>query len=207
MSIKLIIFDFDGTLADTFVIVEKIIDKYKKDYNLEYLTDADIQSFRGQEIWEIIKKLEIPIIKVPFLIARIRSSLRNLIDEVKPFDGIDKVIKGLNQQGFELGIVTTNSIDIVQRFLENYNLNYFTFIKSANFFLGKSQIINDIISSKAIDKEQVIYIGDETRDIEACQSIGIKIISVTWGYQTREILSRHSPDYLVDRPDSILKTI
>jgi phosphoglycolate phosphatase len=206
-KIPLIIFDFDGTIANTFVMVEKIIDKYKADYILGYLTDQDMESFRGKEIWEIVKKLKIPIFKLPFLIAKIQSSLNQLIDAVKPFKNMDKLIKTLHEQGFELGIVTTNSQKNVQQFLLNHQLEYFSFIKTANFILGKTSVLKTVLKEKNLKAEDVIYIGDEVRDIEACQSVGINIIAVSWGYQTKAILQHHQPDFLVDKPEEITNLI
>jgi len=52
--------------------------------------------------------------------------------------------------------------------------------------------------------EDVIYIGDEVRDIEAARAAGIKIASVTWGYNLESILTENKPDYIVTQPRDLL---
>ena len=55
--------------------------------------------------------------------------------------------------------------------------------------------------------QEIIYVGDEVRDIQACKKIGVKIIAVSWGYNSKEILDREKPDYLVNKPIEIPKIL
>jgi phosphoglycolate phosphatase len=60
---------------------------------------------------------------------------------------------------------------------------------------------------KNISPAQAIYIGDETRDIEACKKVGIPIISITWGMNNKEILSTLNPDQMAHSPLEIIRCI
>ena len=207
MVLKLIIFDFDGTIADTFPLILQIFNQFKADYNLEDLTSADIENFRNQEIWEIIKQLKIPIIKVPFLDLKFKQELMKNLDKIEVFKDIDKIILQLKKQHYALGIVSSNSKTIIQKFLIKRHLQAFDFIQESNLLKGKAKVIKQILREYNLQPEEVVYLGDETRDIEACRQAGINIISVSWGYQTARILQKHQPDYLVQKPKEILDII
>ncbi len=55
-----------------------------------------------------------------------------------------------------------------------------------------------------MNSEEVIYVGDETRDIEAAKKINSKVIAVSWGFNTKEALARHNPDFLIHQPSELL---
>ena len=105
-----------------------------------------------------------------------------------------------------MGIITSNSKKNVEKFLKKHNLNdIFDFIDSSTRILGKSYQIKSIIKKHRLDKDSVLYIGDETRDIEATKKVGIKVAAVTWGFNSSERLSQFSPDYLIDEPEQLIR--
>jgi phosphoglycolate phosphatase-like HAD superfamily hydrolase len=53
----------------------------------------------------------------------------------------------------------------------------------------------------------VLDVGDEVRDIETARQAGVAVAAVTWGFNSRELLARHAPDYLVERPEPILSLL
>ena len=70
---------------------------------------------------------------------------------------------------------------------------------------GKHTTLKRLIKKYDLVKKEVIYIGDEIRDIEACKKAGIECIVVTWGYNSRKALQQQNPDYMIDRPADLLK--
>jgi len=64
-----------------------------------------------------------------------------------------------------------------------------------------------VVREHKLDKNNVIYVGDETRDIRSARKSQIPIVAVTWGFNATEILSQHQPDYLVDHPSELLGAI
>ncbi|NMB56666.1 HAD-IA family hydrolase [Candidatus Beckwithbacteria bacterium] len=207
MKKKLIIFDFDGTIADTLTVVKDIILDLKTEYHLEKLTEKDIEQFRNQEIWQIAQKLNIPIIKVPFFIFKIQKLLSRKIDQIKPFPHIPHLLQDLARQKYELGIISNNNQRNIKKFLQKEHIDFFHFIEESNFFLGKAKVLEKILQEKNLQKGEIIYIGDETRDIKACQSIGVQIIAVAWGYQKKAILTQHRPNYLASNAKEIKEII
>jgi HAD superfamily hydrolase (TIGR01549 family) len=199
---KTIIFDFDGTLADTINLSVKCVNLLAEKYDLEPI--ANIKELRKKSIKDIIKEnLELPWYKVIFLIKEVRSLLEDNLDEIKLFSGIKPLLNQL-KKNYTLGIVTSNNTFIVKEVLKKYSLDMFSFIHSDGSLRGKGRIIKKIIQKQNLKPEETIYIGDEVRDIIAIRKAGIKIISVTWGFNSKEILLENKPDFLVDKPKDML---
>lgn len=72
---------------------------------------------------------------------------------------------------------------------------------------SKKDNILEIKEIKFIDDNNVVYIGDETRDVEAAKKVGIEIISVCWGFNYKEILQTLNPNFIVESPEEILPCI
>jgi phosphoglycolate phosphatase-like HAD superfamily hydrolase len=73
--------------------------------------------------------------------------------------------------------------------------------------MGKPREFHRILKKRKVAKDEVIYIGDESRDVEAARESGIKVISVTWGYNSREALSAHRPDFIAETPDELQQIV
>lgn len=123
--------------------------------------------------------------------------------EVALFPGIRELVLELKARGVGLGILTSNSEENVRKLLRARGLDVFDFIHSESNLLGKNRALLHLLQKHALNRESVLYVGDEVRDIEACQKISVAIIAVTWGFHRRELLGRHHPTYLVDSADEI----
>ena len=76
-------------------------------------------------------------------------------------------------------------------------------IKACN----KTKIINNVLRQKQIKTQEVIYVGDETRDIEASKKANVKICSVTWGFNSEEALAKENPDFLIHHPRELVEIV
>ena len=98
-----------------------------------------------------------------------------------------------------LGILTSNTEENVRQFLSKNELEFFDFIRAGKSVFGKSHMINKIIKQNQTEKNNVFYVCDEVRDIEAAKKSGIKSIAVTWGYNTEDALVKEKPDFIVKK--------
>lgn len=204
---KIIIFDFDGTIADSFPPMVKILKKQVKEMGYGDLTDKQIEIMRSMRPLDIIAHFKFPFWKIPKLIQTVREELFNQIDKVKMFQGINELINDLKTKKIKYGILTSNSKKTVEAFLNVNNLNGFDFIESETNIFKKSSHLAFIIKKYFLNKKDVIYVGDEVRDIEACREVGVDVISVTWGYNSKVVLKKNNPTFIVDTPSEILKTL
>jgi phosphoglycolate phosphatase-like HAD superfamily hydrolase len=79
------------------------------------------------------------------------------------------------------------------------------FIYTSTLF-GKSRALSQALSKEHLDPREVIYIGDEVRDVEACQKCGLNVIAVTWGLNSQTAL-RNTGTPTVDHPAELLNQL
>ena len=200
---KLILFDFDGTIADTIELGVPIFNELAKKHN--FLGIKNIDELRNVTLREFFKNHEVPKLKFPFYFKEFLKELHKQIDKVQVYDEMDDVVKKLNKN-YKLGIVSSNSKENIKKFLKINDLEFcFDFVYNYSLLFGKAQIFKKIMRLKKLDKKDLVYIGDELRDIEASKKAGIDIISVTWGFNNKEILMKKNPTFIADKPKDILK--
>lgn len=205
---KVVIFDFDGTIADTFDSVLKITHDLAIEYGYQPPTPEDVKRLRSLDSREIIKQSGIPFFRLPFLLKRLKAELRQEIQNLKPIPGMKEALIALYQQGHALGIVTSNSQENVGIFLEAQGLsNLFAFVYSGTTLFGKGRVIRHLIFQHDLNPQKIIYVGDETRDIEAAKRIPIQVVAVSWGFNTEEALAQQNPDFLIRDPQELVSVI
>jgi phosphoglycolate phosphatase len=208
MTIKVIIFDFDGTIADTHDALLEITNRLSGEFGYKPLDREELEFLKTLSSREIVKRSQISLIKIPFLLKRVKTELGKEIRELKSVTGIETALIQLKRQGYQLGIVTSNQKDNVIAFLEKNNLYLlFNFIYSGASLFGKDKILNQIINQYNWLPDEVIYVGDETRDITAAKKSRVKAIAVGWGFNSPSILSAYQPDYLIHYPSELTKVI
>jgi phosphoglycolate phosphatase len=199
-----IIFDFDGTLADTLQKVVAIYNALGKKHGYPSLHEAELEELRGKSAREIIASLPVAKVRLPFLLAEGRKLFEKDIESITLFNGLQGVLSELAKH-YRLGIVTSNEVTNVKKFLLKHNIDYFDFIYSDSSLFGKGKIIRKVLKKYQLQAENVVYVGDEVRDIEAAKEGGIRVVAVTWGFNAKKVLSQHSPDYLIDKPSQLTK--
>jgi len=205
MSDKVIIFDFDGTIADSRMTLVKIANELAPQFGYPTVNEEDIVKYSNMSSREVIENSLIPTYKIPFLLRRVKRELNKQIATLKPFVGIKEVLTELRSYGYSLGIITSNIQENVVNFLRNNYLDsYFDFIYSGTTLFGKDKIINRVIKQKQLDSQKMVYVGDETRDIEAAKKSKIKIVAVTWGFNSPDVLAEYQPDFLIDTPEELI---
>jgi phosphoglycolate phosphatase-like HAD superfamily hydrolase len=204
---KTLIFDFDGTIADTLPFTVNNVLELNRSMKLLNAEKIDIEKFRSMDLSNYIKSLKIPTLKLLYFVIRLQIKLGSQIKSVSTFNDLAETLVLLKRQGVRTGIVTSNSKGNVKKFLEKNNLNYFDFIYTTINYFEKSRLIEKAIRKLKLTKADVIYIGDEVRDIDAARAAGIKIASVTWGYNLESVLTENKPDYLLNQPRDLLNLV
>jgi len=205
--IKIVIFDFDGTLADTFDLIFAIANRLSVEFGYKQAKKEEIPEIEKLSPLELINQSGISIFKVPFLLRRIRAEFQKEINDVGLFAGIKEVLLALKLQGYQIGIITSNAQENVEYVLQKHDLLIFDFMVSGTTLFGKHRVIKKYLKSENIQPEEMVYVGDETRDINSAKKAKVKAIGVTWGFNSREALSEYQPDALVDQPQELIEVI
>jgi phosphoglycolate phosphatase-like HAD superfamily hydrolase len=200
-----IIFDFDGTLADSMPL---ILTLFSEITHRPTPPDAEIERLRQLPIPEVIRELKVPLWRVPMLLARGRAQMTSRLTEVKLFAGVPQMLETLHRDGHVMFIVSSNSARNVHTFLRLHELeHYFVRVYGGAGLMGKAQALRKIMRQNHINPMGTVYIGDEVRDVEAAAKVGINDIAVTWGFNGEEALRSHNPYAVARHPSDIPKLL
>jgi len=200
---KILIFDFDGVICDSFEEIILSLNSIARGGKIKNLSKLELNKFRYIETKEIFSLLGIKNEQLPVVIAEALKMLSAKMISLKLVQGIEKVLMELYSRGITLGIVTSNSKENVLSFLEHNQINYFNFVHTGDLF-NKGEVLKKLIQNMAYDPENVFYVGDETRDILASREAKVHSIAVGWGFNHKNVLIRHKPEYLLSSPDELL---
>ena len=135
----MVIFDFDGTIADTLNSIISIMNDLSDEFGFRKICDEDVEYLRGRRPREILKHLGISIFKLPFVIRKVRRKINSNIALLSPSVDLFPILKLLKNNGCQIGIVTTNIEENVKNFLHANNLDQFDFFILQRKFLVKTK--------------------------------------------------------------------
>lgn len=196
--IKLIIFDFDGTIADTFDVAFQIFNELADELGCRQVEFSEIPVLRTMRTMEILRYMNVPLHRMGYIARRGCQALSIRVDHVQSFPGAPETLRKLRASGYRLGIVTSNSDSNVRRFLKNHDLEIFEFIRGSSRITGKGIELRRILREHKLDGNEVLFVGDETRDLEAAKEAGVFGAGISWGYSARSALEATSPDVMID---------
>lgn len=201
---KVLLFDFDGTVADTRTLALRILNELSEEFKFRYLPEEELPIARNMTTQKLIRHLGIRRWRVPKISRRGLVKFQERVLEVEPIPQMPAVLQQLHERGFRLAILTSNSQENVTAFLKHHQITCFEFLRSSSKLFGKAREIRRIMKEYQLAPEDLIYIGDETRDIEATHSNAVRMAAVTWGYNSSDILQSLNPEFLLDHPEQLL---
>jgi len=206
---KYVIFDFDGTLADTIPVMLTIVGELAAEFGYDKkITPADLEWVRDHELLEIPKKFGIPFYKIPLILLKGRDLLNKQMFSIPPCRGILEMLQELKKEGYILAVLSSNRRDSIQEFIVKHNLaSYFDFVHSELNIFGKDKALLSLMKQYKMPVEESIYVGDEIRDFRACNKIALDCISATWGLNSRNALESHGAKWIVEKPQEIVNLL
>ena len=202
-GVKVIIFDFDGTIAHSLELTVKFFNQVAEEFNLPKITDSLLKELRTLSAREIFKRSELSLWQLGKLVRIIQKDLKDNITSIKVVDGIPEVIARLKKMGFQVGVLTSNTSENVQLFLDHHQIGQIDFIYTGKSIFGKHKTLRKILARNELNANEVLYIGDEVRDIEAAKKVGTRSVAVTWGLNSTEKLETAEPSGLVNKVEEL----
>lgn len=203
----LLLFDFDGTVADTFQPGVEILNEMAAEFGYRPLGVAEIAQARDMRTRELMKFLGIPATRLPRISQRGKELLNRRMGSVQPCPGMVDLVRQLHGDGFQLGILTSNSEENVAVFLKKFEIECFDFVYTSSKLAGKGRVIRRILKEQKLRPKQVLLVGDEVRDIDAAHETGIHMAAVTWGYNSPKSLAAVGPDHLIEVPAELVELV
>lgn len=178
--IKVVLFDWSGTLCDDYSSVHQKINKMFPPHLAKNI-------FFHPFIKYLRSLFPIPIMRL--LLFRHSPS----DTKMKLFPHTKEVIMFLKQKGVAVGIISTQSPKIIADILKKEKL-YSSINIIKGYSLYKYNVIKQLECYKSNKKHDIAYISDIREDIEETKPLGIKVYAASWGYDTKENLQKSSPD-------------
>ncbi|MEB2299413.1 HAD-IA family hydrolase [Lysinibacillus xylanilyticus] len=204
---KYIIFDFDGTLADSTAVFAAAWNTIAQKYKFKGIELKEIESLKKLSIAERSKLFDFPMYKLPMILPQFYRLYRQSLNDVHLYDGMKEVLMEIDKRGYKILIISSNSQENILEFLKMNGIHCVSDVLCSNRIFGKDKVIKKFLKDSSITPSEVLYIGDEQRDIVACKKAGVPIIWVGWGYDAIEVVQQEEPEYKVATPQEILNII
>lgn len=193
-----VIFDFDGTIADSVPIIRVIYTELAVKNKWKVMTDQDYDILRRGSLRDARRWSGIRFWQLPMVIRSARKLMKVEAEKVTLFPGVFQLLKELRSQEIDLYVLSRNSSDTIEKVLERYSLqNDLRILARRRSFGSKGAVIKWLLNQKTYDRNKVWMVGDEVRDILAANSAGTKSVAVSWGIQDISILKKHQPTHSV----------
>lgn len=205
---SLILFDFDGVLADTLNDMLLFAQQVCGELGVERIvTREDLNSLETMSFAEYGRQLEVP---EPLVDEFVRRCLKRFNEKDSPpdtFSGLEEVLRELSHR-HTLAIVSGNTTQNIQAFLIAHGLGgCFQAIFGVDSPGSKREKIEQSRRQFAKESEDVFVVGDSVSDIRAAKEASVKSIAVGWGHQSAEKLLSARPDYLIHSPRELLEIL
>ncbi|HEY6554047.1 MAG TPA: HAD hydrolase-like protein [Vicinamibacteria bacterium] len=207
MRYRLAIFDFDGTLADSFSWFLGVMNRLADDHGFRRIEEHEIETLRGRTARQNFADFGVPAWKLPRVGRDFRRHMARDIALIALFPGGDRLLRGLAERGIRTAIVTSNSADNVRRVLGPENSALIQHYACGVSIFGKRAKLRGVLRDSGIAAAEAICIGDEIRDQEAARAEGIAFGAVSWGYTNPEALLAYEPEEMFSTVDEILQKL
>jgi len=206
MPYPLVIFDLDGTLADSLPWFLRNVNSVADKFSFRRVAEEDVEVLRGLGSREILRRLEVPLWKLPRIARHLRRLKSEHLVSIALFPGVDTMLRALADGGVRMALVSSDNEANARRQLGEAAALFSWFDCGASLF-GKAARFRRILKRAGVGAAQAIAIGDEVRDIEAARAAGIACGAVTWGYATPQALRVLGPDLIFERMEDIVSSL
>lgn len=207
MKYELVIFDFDGTLADSFPWFISVFNEVAGKFAFRRIRDEEIDSLRELSGREMMAELGVPTWKLPLIATHMRKLKSRDIDSIKLFPGVPAMLRRLHDAGVGIGIVSSNARENVTRVLGPENAALVSFLECGGSVFGKASMLTKVVLTSGVRPERTLCIGDELRDLEAARKAKLPFGAVSWGYTTPASLAAQQPAELFATMDDIISGV
>lgn len=200
---RAIIFDFDGTLANTEPIILTIYAEIAEQKGWPPMTKTEYKKLRKSTVQQGLRWLGIRPWQIPGLLREAHRRFHRHIEHIQMFDGLAELVASLHGQGDTVYVLSANSRQTIDKVLARHQLSDKVTVLKSPPLLSKHKSIQKLIKKHGYAKDHVWMIGDELRDIDAARKAGVPSIAVTWGLQDSDVLRKAQPTHVATKPREI----
>jgi phosphoglycolate phosphatase len=181
MRYSLAIFDFDGTLADSFPWVMGMMNDVADKFSFRRVEESELEELRLCDAREIMRRLGVKRWKLPMIARYVRARMAADVDQIELFPGASEMLASLSQAGVKLAVVSANGEDTIRTVLGPDNAALMVGFAAGVSLFGKRSKLIKMAKLAGAAREGALVIGDELRDLDAARAAGMAFGAVTWG--------------------------
>jgi phosphoglycolate phosphatase len=202
----LAVFDFDGTLANSFPWFLTVLDRISDRFDLRRIPPEDVPALRDMSSRAVLAHLGVPLLKLPAIGAYMRQLSMDHTAHIPLFDGVGEALSALRNAGVRLAVVSSNA-EVPVRTVLGPASDLIDQYACGSSLWGKAAKFRSVLKQARVVPSAAISIGDEIRDIESGREAGLATGAITFGYNSRKALETHSPDYLFDSYAEMVRAV
>ncbi len=208
---KWVVFDFDGTISETSTaLITFYNERLAPRYGCRPLENSDLDRLKDMTVTEKLEFLELSFFKLPFAIGRARKEFPPYLKNIPVIEGLADACKKLKGDGYKLAILSSNKQENIEEYLDKNSLSHLFEVvrcdKGRSLFV-KHKTIKRFLKRMDISPLDMVYVGDEGRDVIACEKCKVPVISVTWGWDSREVLKAVNKNHFVEEPSELSQVV
>ncbi len=209
-----IIFDLDGTLADTRDDLTSSLNVLLTEIGKPELSRTEVEGMVGDGIGPLIQR--VASVDDPATIAELVNRYRpiyrqRMLDATCLYVGIDEMLDALTQRG-ALMCVFSNKLDeftvpICERLLAKWS--FVRCLGAGDIVPRKPDPTGALLLAKEMDRapNEVTFVGDSSIDVDTASAAGMRSIGVAWGFRGRRHLIEAGADHVIDKPLDLLPLV
>jgi len=210
-AMKALLFDLDGTLVDTLEDIRAAINHaLRLSYNRE-ITSPECRQVVGRGLKNALKgalwfsHAAYPEEEVDILLSELRNYyFKHAAVYSKPYEGMKELLEEASSKGYKLGVLSNKSDDLVKLIVKDlFPSLAFCFVhgqREGYPLKPAKEALDAFLQETSLKKEEVVYIGDSEVDAEFIRNSGLKGCIVTYGFRSREELSKITD---IEKADSV----
>ncbi len=210
-SVKLAVFDLDGTLVDSKYDLTDAVNFARQKYGFAPLKVEEVASYLGSGITALVKSV-LPKLEEKELENAVKIFkdfyCEHLLDKTKPYDKVSQMLSGLKTRK----VVLSNKTELFsKKIIENLGLKkYFEEVYGGDSFKEKKPSpvpIFEIMRRFSLNKENIVMVGDGANDIGVGKNAGIRTVGVLYGYSSKQQMENLAPDYTAQTPENVTEIL
>ncbi|HUO21538.1 MAG TPA: HAD hydrolase-like protein [Caulobacteraceae bacterium] len=202
MRYRLVIFDFDGTLADSFPWVIGMMNDVADKFAFRRVRDGELEALRLCDAREIMRRLGVKRWKLPMIARYVRARMAAEVDQIPLFPGAGQMLADLAAAGVKMAVVSANGEDTIRKVLGPDAALIDGFAAGVSLFGKRSKLVK-MAKLTGVERSQAIVIGDELRDLDAARAAGMAFGAVSWGATRASAHAERGADFIFEQMDQI----
>ncbi|MFS0783944.1 HAD hydrolase-like protein [Bacillus sp. 1P06AnD] len=204
MTKKYVLFDFDGTLADSGKVAIEAINQLAEVHGFPKIQASQFQQLQASAAIGQQQNTE-AMGAFSAVADDFYAIYKQSLHKIPLFPGIREMLEALHANGIGVAVVSSNEESNIRDYFKAQRLSFITEVYTSSDLFGKASMIKDFCGKHGLHTGDVLYVGDEARDIRACHQADTDVIWVDWGFDGQEEAVKENPTYMVSSPQEIVE--